>query len=141
MFPLTTTDIPSLFEDMDFPLATPRRQWKKSSNKYQRSLTMDMVENDKQYTALFNIPGANKQDVDVSVEGQRLSVSLERNDEHKEGSNGLKVHWRERQVGTISRTIQLPNDVDMNSIEAKQDNGVLKIRFSKKNQKRKILVN
>jgi len=132
-----------MFEDMERSLAIPRQQWSKDPTTNPRCLSMDMVENDKEYTAIFNVPGVNKKDVNISVEGQRLLVSVDNEDEHKgvEGKGDTKVHWRERHVGHVSRTIQLPNNVDMNSIEANQNNGVLKIHFTKKNKKRTITVN
>mmetsp|Transcript_15783 Transcript_15783/g.19574 ORF Transcript_15783/g.19574 Transcript_15783/m.19574 type:complete len:147 (-) Transcript_15783:201-641(-) len=146
MFALTTSDIPSIFDDMEKSLAMPRQRWSKDPTTDPKCLAMDMIENDKEYTAIFDVPGVNKKDVHISVEGQRLSVSVDHKDEHKgeKGKDDTKVHWRERHVGHISRTMQLPNNVDMNSIQANQDNGVLKIHFTKKaadSNVRKITVN
>mmetsp|Transcript_14539 Transcript_14539/g.16495 ORF Transcript_14539/g.16495 Transcript_14539/m.16495 type:complete len:142 (-) Transcript_14539:1283-1708(-) len=141
MFSLTT---PSFFTDVErFPFHSITSRDPTADPK---CLKMDMVENDKEYTAVFDVPGVKKEDVHVNVEGHRLSVSVDYKDEHKgeEDEDGNKVHWRERHVGHVSRTIQLPNNVNMSTIEAKQNDGVLKIHFQKspdEDGSRRITVN
>ena len=60
-------------------------------------------------TATFELPGLKKEDVQIDVHNNRLTVSAEskQNEEYEE--NGFAV--RERRFGKLSRTLQLPEGV------------------------------
>ena len=65
----------------------------------------------------------------LSVEKGILTVSVEHKEE-KEGTTG-HVHFSERSYGSCSRSVRLPDLVDVNSISAEQDSGVLRISLPK----------
>jgi HSP20 family protein len=71
------------------------------------------------------MPGVHVEEIDISVEGDTLTISGERRkDEIPE--NG-QYHRRERNYGKFSRTIQLPHAVNSEKVEAQFKNGVLNI--------------
>jgi HSP20 family protein len=79
---------------------------------------------DGQYVSA-EMPGVNVGDIDISVEGEKLTISGERSMEEIP-ENG-QFHRRERGYGKFSRTIQLPHAVDSQRVEASFKDGVLNI--------------
>ena len=76
------------------------------------------------------IPGLNEKDLDVTLEGNVLTVRGERRleDGEKKGS----FTWMERPYGTFVRSFTLPDTVDPNTITANYTNGVLEIALAKR---------
>lgn len=60
-------------------------------------------------TATFELPGLQKEDVQIDVHSNRLTVSAESKQSNEFEENGFAV--RERRFGKISRTLQLPEGV------------------------------
>ena len=87
-------------------------------------MPMDAFEKDGLYTLRFDLPGADPDAVDVTVEGGELTVKSARPEEETEGVNWL---IRERPAGTHSRKIRLGPELDTGSVEASYDHGVLTI--------------
>ena len=74
------------------------------------------------------MPGVKAEDLRVDAEHGRLTLSGERKaPQHPKGSH----HRRERQYGTFSRTIRLPEDLDFDQSHAFYRNGVLTLRIPK----------
>lgn len=92
---------------------------------------LDVEEDDKSYTVQAEIPGVNKSDIKVSIDGNQVSISAEVKNE-KEAKEGNKVVRSERYYGSISRSFTLENDVDEAGAIAKYDNGVLLLTLPKK---------
>lgn len=92
---------------------------------------LDVEEDDKSYTVQAEIPGVNKSDIKVSIDGNQVSISAEVKNE-KEAKEGNKVVRSERYYGSISRSFTLENDVDDAGAIAKYDNGVLLLTLPKK---------
>jgi HSP20 family protein len=79
-------------------------------------------------------PGFNKDDFKIELDGNILTISVEKEqeDEQKEGERYTR---REFRYQTFSRSFQLPKDVvDEDKIEAKYENGVLRLAIPKKEQ-------
>mmetsp|Transcript_18573 Transcript_18573/g.22720 ORF Transcript_18573/g.22720 Transcript_18573/m.22720 type:complete len:196 (+) Transcript_18573:274-861(+) len=97
-----------------------------------QTLKMDMIENESSYTVTFDVPGVDKNNVDISIEDKNLTVSVDHKLERSsKDDKEAKVHWRERTYGHVSRTFSLPKNADVNAVEAKQDDGVLTITIKK----------
>ncbi|OGQ95463.1 MAG: hypothetical protein A2284_17475 [Deltaproteobacteria bacterium RIFOXYA12_FULL_61_11] len=79
------------------------------------------------------LPGFAKQDVKVEVKGNVLNITGKRNSGIEEGYG---FHRRERGYGTFSRQLNLPREVDAESIKASLQDGVLTIQFEKLAQAR-----
>ncbi|MBN1381849.1 MAG: Hsp20/alpha crystallin family protein [Deltaproteobacteria bacterium] len=71
------------------------------------------------------IPGVDVDKIDISVLGNRLTLSGAR--EGSELKEGESYHRQERNYGRFSRTVQLPFNVEASKIDAKYDKGVLTI--------------
>ena len=91
----------------------------------------DVTENDTTYTLKADIPGVKKEDINITIDGNRVSVSAEtkRESEEKEGD---KVIRSERYYGKVYRSVVLDCDVDQEQADAAYDNGVLTLTLPKK---------
>jgi HSP20 family protein len=97
----------------------------------QMEIKIDLKEDDKAYTVKADIPGVKKEDIHVSVEGNRVSISAETKME-KEEKEGEKVLRTERYSGKVARSFTLTHDVDDASAKAKYSDGVLELTLPKK---------
>ena len=95
------------------------------------AMRVDVHEDATAYTIRADLPGVNKDDIRVSVDGERVTVSAETRSEN-EVKDGETVLRRERQVGTVSRTFVLGQAVDDAQATAKYVNGVLELTLPKK---------
>ncbi len=86
----------------------------------------------------LDVPGVNREDVDLKVEGNRLTISGTRNF-IKEQSDQDCVRI-ERRFGSFSRCFEVPSDVDREAISAKLENGVLTILVPRKRTSHEIKV-
>jgi HSP20 family protein len=79
--------------------------------------------------AIAEAAGLDPQSLNLSVQGRSLTLSGERKiDEPKDKAS---YHRRERPVGKFSRSIQLPEDLDLSKAEAKYEAGLLTVRVPK----------
>lgn len=94
-------------------------------------MKMDVHENDKSYTVKAEIPGVKKEDIQVSIDGNTVSISAEvkKESEQKEGE---KVLRSERYYGQVARSFSLGSEIDEAAASAKYTDGVLELTLPKK---------
>jgi len=94
-------------------------------------IKLDVKEGDKEYTVHAELPGVNKEDINVSIDGNTVAISAEvkKTSEEKEGD---KVLRSERYFGKTYRSFTLGQAVDEANARAKFDNGVLELVLPKK---------
>jgi HSP20 family protein len=97
----------------------------------QMQIKMDVKENDDTYTVHAEIPGVKKEDINVTIEGNQVSISAEMKKE-KEEKKGDKVLRSERYYGKVARSFTLAHDVDEAKSQAKYADGVLELTLPKK---------
>ena len=95
------------------------------------SMKVDVTEDDKGYTVHADIPGVKKEDIQVDVDGNVVSLRAESKQE-KEEKQGEKVIYSERQFGMVSRSFSLPTEVDEKGAKAEYKDGVLNLMLPKK---------
>ena len=105
------------------------------------TIKMDVTEQDNAYVVKAEIPGVGKEDIQVSIEGNQVTIGAEVKRE-KDVKDGERVLRSERYFGSVYRGFTLPVEVDEASSEAKYENGVLQLKLVKKpaNTGRKITV-
>jgi HSP20 family protein len=88
---------------------------------------------------MAELPGVRETDLEVSVQGSRVTLRGQRSIEHPEGAS---AHRLERQAGAFHRTVELPFVVDADKVEATCRHGVLMLRLPKpgERQRRQIPV-
>lgn len=94
-------------------------------------IKIDVSESDTAYTVKAEMPGVNKEDIDVKIDGNVVSISAkaERNKELKQGEQVIR---RERYSGVMSRSFSLANDIDESASAATYQDGVLSLTLPKK---------
>jgi HSP20 family protein len=90
---------------------------------------MDLVETDDNLVLKADLPGLDKNDVEIEIKDGVLTISGERRTAHEGSSNGY--HRVERAYGRFSRSLSLPQDVDADQVQADFDKGVLEVRIPK----------
>lgn len=95
------------------------------------ALKVDVKERENAYAIHAEVPGVRKEDIHVSIDGAVVSISAERREE-KEVKEGEQVLRSERYFGKISRSFQLPQEVDEAQASAKYNDGVLELVLPKK---------
>jgi len=95
-----------------------------------QNFKVDIKENKNTIKVHAEIPGVNKEDIHVDVNGKYLTITAEvkQLDEKKDDERVIRS---ERYYGSISRSVQLPSEVDMKKSSAKYQNGVLDISLGK----------
>lgn len=94
-------------------------------------IKMDVKEANGDYKIKAEIPGVKKDDIHVSIEGNRVSISAEVKQE-KEEKEGERVIRCERSYGMASRSFSLADEVDQSKVQAKYTDGVLELTLPKK---------
>jgi HSP20 family protein len=95
------------------------------------SMKIDVTESDGAYTVKAELPGVDKKDIDVQIDGRIVSISakVERNKEEKDGERVIR---RERYSGAFSRSFSLASEVDEANAKAEYKDGVLSLSLPKR---------
>ena len=132
MAPLTHS-MEEFFED--FP---PRRwmetfeplgwRWPRGVD-YERSFRLDVIDHDKELVVRGELPGVEKDDIEVMIMGDRLIIQAEREFEEEDDEDAYYRH--EVGYGKLMRIIALPVKVDSEKIHAELKDGILEVRLPK----------
>ena len=93
------------------------------------SIPLDVVERDEAFEVRAAVPGVKPEDVEVTVQGERLTVRAEVRASDEQRSENFLL--REHRYGLLQRTIALPSAVSSDTAEARIENGVLILRLPK----------
>lgn len=95
-----------------------------------REPLMDLIDEKDHYRIIMEVPGINKEDIDVNVSENSVTVNAETKTEHKKEEKGY--YYRERSYGSFQRSFRLPGEALPDSAVAEYKNGVLEIKLKKK---------
>lgn len=130
--PLTSTSpLDDVFDNFFQGFLRPVRWEGSQAGQQPAQLKMDVLEGDDAYTIHAEMPGVNKDDIQVTINGNQVTISAEINKRHEEKENE-KLLRTERYYGKVYRSFALAQEVDENGAEAKYDAGVLELRLPKK---------
>ena len=87
----------------------------------------DVEETDDAYLVEVELPGVERDDIDIEVNGRELTVSGEVKEKERTGI----MRRRTRKVGEFTYAVTLPGDVDSDNVTARLENGVLTVRVPK----------
>jgi HSP20 family protein len=94
-------------------------------------LKIDVAEQDGAFKVQAEIPGVKKDDIQVTIDGDQVSISAEVKQE-KDVKEGERVVHSERHYGKVSRTFRLGYEVDEAKAQAKYADGMLELVLPKK---------
>src|SRR4051794_38672310 len=119
---------PSLFDDF----FKPWNEWYHSGSAT-RTVTVPSVnvaETDQNYSVAVAAPGLKKEDSKIDVAGNMMTISAEK-EEEKEEKEG-KYNRKEYNYSSFSRSFTLPEEVNREQIQAKYEDGILRLTLPKK---------
>lgn len=91
--------------------------------------SFDVKETKEGYVFKADVPGVKESDVEVTLTGQRLTISGKRQSEHEEKSDTYYTY--ERSYGDFSRSFTLPDGIDAKTMTADLKDGVLTVAVGK----------
>jgi len=136
----TVNDEISSLLNRHFDSYFPEAAYWENSEKF--SMPVEISDKGKEFDIRAELPGVKKEDLDIDVEDNYLRINAKKIDERSEEENSYR--HSEFSYGEFSRTIQLPEEIDINKTEAKLEHGVLRIIAPKmhkeKEQIKKLIV-
>ena len=118
-------------EPMDDMFRGLLRPWRADLAARSPQIKLDVHEADGNYTVKAEVPGVRKEDIDVRIKGNQVTISAEVKKDTEEKKDG-RVLRSERQYGYASRSFTLACDVDDVKSGAKYEAGVLELTLPKK---------
>ena len=119
--------VENMFQDFLAPLAQAGR-WAGEGLAMPR---LDVSEHEKAFEVQAELPGVKKEDVKVSIDGQRVTIEGECQ-QANEQREGEQLVYSERSTRRYQRSFTLPSEVDDAGAEAKLENGILMLTLPKK---------
>jgi HSP20 family protein len=131
MLTRNTGMLPSVFDDF----MKPWNEWFDNGSLLGKMLTapaVNITETKNQFELSVAVPGMKKDDFNIDVEGNLLTISAEneKQDEKKEG----RMTRQEYNYASFSRTFTIPADVKKENIEARYEDGLLKLVLPKREE-------
>jgi HSP20 family protein len=98
------------------------------------AIPIDVMENDNSFVVWADLPGVKKEDVNVTILGNQLTLSAEFKQEKAvdQGQGKDAFLWNERLTGTATRQLQFGAEIDEAKAEAQYRDGVLQLTLPKK---------
>lgn len=115
----------SLFNEMEKPMSPMR-----AFDGMFAGIQTDIKENETNYELVMNVPGFEKEDIEISTNDGILEVKSEK-EETNENKDNNKYIIKERSSSSFKRCFKLPSNVDVKTISAKMDKGVLTLTLPK----------
>lgn len=106
------------------------RPWRIDNLDRTPRISVDLDESDGNYVLKAEVPGVRKEDIEVRVDGNQVTINAEVKKETEEKQGG-RVLRSERYHGRSSRTLWLDCSVDEGKATAKYENGVLQLTLPK----------
>ena len=121
-------DMDRLFERfLDFPAGMEGMSF--------ADVRVDLSETDDEIVVRAEVPGIDPKELDVQLVGDVLTFSGEKTetfeDGGKQGEGRETPHYTERRFGSFRRSIQLPSNVEPETVKAEHRNGLVTIRLKK----------
>jgi len=127
-------ELEQVFERMSRQFDEASRMWEsdrpfESWTAQFRSMAVDLVERDDEFVATVDLPGYERDDVEIRVSDHTLHIEAEHGEEHE----AMDEHYlhRERRHRSLDRSIRLPEEVDAEQVTARMKHGVLTITLPK----------
>lgn len=101
---------------------------------------LNITEEKDNYKVELAAPGLRKEDFNIDIDGNLLTISCEKETETKEPKKGNGYSRREYNYSAFSRSFTLPEFAETNKIVAKYNDGILNLSIPKKPEAQKSMV-
>ena len=120
-----------LFDDFFNTLRSPEAAALSEAQAAATRARMDVIDRNDRFEVLVDLPGVSKEDIEVTIEGNRVSIAAQakRNAEEKDGE---RVIHCERFRANYARSFELPVEVVEDGATAAFENGVLRLTLPKR---------
>jgi HSP20 family protein len=128
-----THSMEEFFEDF------PPRRWMETFEPFgwrwpvgidlERSFRLDIIDRDKEFLVRGELPGVQKDDIEISIAGDRLLIEAKR--EFEEVDEKEEFYRHELGYGKLTRTVALPEEVDPEQVHAELIEGILTVTLPK----------
>ncbi len=126
--------MPSVFDDF----FKPWNEWFDNGNLLGRNMNVPAVnitEQSNEYLVSLAVPGMKKDDFNIDVDGNMLTISSEKEETKEEKEK--KFTRKEYNYSSFSRSFTLPEEINKEKIEAKYEEGVLKLLLPRREEAKK----
>lgn len=127
--------MPLFFDDF----FKPWNEWfENAGTAWGRTMTVPAVnitENKNDYLVSLAVPGMKKDDFKIDIDGNMLTISCEKEESKEEKDK--KFTRKEYNYSSFSRSFTLPDEVNKEKIEARYEDGVLKLALPRKEEAKK----
>lgn len=135
--------MPSVFDNF----FKPWNEWYDSDGFFNRTIkvpAVNITEEKEGFMVSLAVPGMKKSDFKIDVDGNMLTISSEKEETKEE--KGKKFNRKEYNFSSFSRSFSLPDEVNKEKIDARYEDGILKISLPrnesvKKTTAKQITVN
>jgi HSP20 family protein len=94
-------------------------------------VNVEVSEQNGAYKVTAEVPGVKKEDIQVTIDGDQVTIAAEVKKE-KDVKEGERIVHSERYYGKVSRSFRLGQDIDQGGAQAKYENGVLELVLPKR---------
>ncbi len=127
---ILSRNMEGLFPDYSFP------------DEEKLAMPVELKEKDNEYTVKAELPGVKKEDLDIDIDKNYITINAKKEEEKEENEKAYKK--TEFSYGEFSRTVYFPQEIDVENTKAKLEHGVLKIDAPKlakeKDNKKKLTI-
>lgn len=117
-------EIERMFEQMD-------KGFKAFDSSLTQGVPVDLLDEDDSYVVTADLPGYEKDDIDVRLSGSTLMIRAEQRTESEDADESGEYIRRERSRESVNRSVRLPERVAQSETDASYQNGVLTVTLAK----------
>ena len=93
------------------------------------AMPVELHEKEKEYSVRAELPGVKKEDLDIDIDKNHITINAKKEEEQKEDTKGYRKS--EFRYGEFSRTVYFPQEIDIEKTTAKLEHGILSITAPK----------
>lgn len=93
------------------------------------AIPVEIKEKDKEYNVRAELPGVKKEDLDIDIDKNYITINAKKEEEKEENAKSYKKS--EFRYGEFSRTVYFPQEIDVEKTKAKLEHGILRIEAPK----------
>jgi HSP20 family protein len=127
--------IPAMFDDY----FKPWNEWFDEGGLWGRTMkvpAVNIIEDKNEYLVSLAVPGMKKDDFRIDIDGNMLTISSEKEETKEEAE--MKFTRKEYSYYSFSRSFTLPEEINREKIEARYEDGLLKIALPRKEEVKKL---
>ena len=98
---------------------------------------IELKQNDKEFKAKIQLPGVKKEDINIELDSDYITISAESREEKETHDENEKVHACELRYGKFMRTMSLDNPIKVDDSRAEYKDGILTITMPKQKHSKK----